>query len=269
MSFWPCSIVFFIVFWTTVLQAQTTRVQLEKTIQLEATAIETDNIGNVYVFNGAVIKKFSLTGDALLKNSILSSGEITSIDASNALKLVVFFKDLSQIQYIDNLLSARGEPVALDMLGYYQTTAICRSYNDGLWLFDQTTFELSRLNEQLEPTAQSGNLAQILGFVPNPTYMREYNNAVYIIDPDQGVLVFDWYGSYQKKIPIPNISSFRISANKLFFMQESVLESYDLQTAAFAKVNISAPDIIDFSIHENTLFLLTKNQLLIYRIIVD
>lgn len=251
-----------------VARGQSTHLALQNTIKLEATAIEVDNIGNIYAYNGAFISKLSLAGDVLLKNSVLSSGEISSIDATNALKLMVFFKDLSQVQYVDNLLSARGEAVSLDMLGYYQTTAICKSYNDGLWLFDQTTFELTRLNEQLEPTAQSGNLAQILGYVPDPNYMREYNNSLYVNDPEQGVLVFDWYGSYRKKIPVPHISKFAMSANKMFFVQDSFLESYDLQTSAFAKVAVEATGIIDFTIHENTVLILTKNQLLIYRIVV-
>jgi len=170
---------------------------------------------------------------------------------------------------LDNQLSERGDRVELDVLGYFQTTAVCRSYNDGFWIYDQTTFELTRFTEQLEISQQSGNLAQILDFVPQPNYMREYNNWLYLNDPEQGVLVFDWYGSYTKTIPVKGLKKFVIRADKLFYITGKLLESYDLQTSQFAQMSLPRVKIMDFSIFEDNLVIITQNELQVYRIIVQ
>ena len=252
-----------------VASGQETHLELLSTESVKANFIETDNIGNVYTIKDFVITKRDDSGKEVMKNSALAFGNISSLDATNALKMVLFFKDLSQVIYLDNQLSARGERVELDFMGYSQTTAICRSYNDGIWLYDQTTFELTRLDEQLKPSSQSGNLNQILGFVPNPNYIREYNNWVYVNDPEQGVLVFDWYGSYTKTIPIKGLKKFVIRADKLFFMTEGKLESYDLKTAQFAEIKLNESNLVDFTLYDDKLLLITQNQLLVYRIIVN
>jgi hypothetical protein len=219
--------------------------------------------------SGSEIVKRDLNGLELMKNSSLAFGEISSLDASNSLKMLLFFKDLSQVVYLDNQLSIRGDRVELDFLGLSQTTAICRSYNEGFWVFDQTTFELIRMDEQLNATAQSGNLTQILDFVPEPNYLREYNNWVYVNEPENGVLVFDWYGSYTRTIPIKGLNKFVIRADKLFYLTKSKLASYDLKTSQFAEIDLPSPEIIDFTIFEDKLLLITQNELLIYRIIVN
>lgn len=248
---------------------QSTHFELVRSVSVKADLVETDNIGNVFTVTDGEISKFSLTGMFLMKNSAMSLGKITSLDASNALKMILFFKDLSQVIYMDNKLAQRGDRVELDVLGYFQTTAVCRSYNDGFWIYDQTTFEITRFTQQLEITAQSGNLAQVLNFVPSPNYMREYNNRLYVNDAEQGVLVFDWYGSYMKTIPIKGLKRFVIRANKLFYISENALQSYDLKTSQFAKTNVPNLEILDFSIFEDNLIIITKNELQIYRIIVE
>ena len=253
----------------TVSMGQKTHLELIKSVKLTADFIETDNIGNVYAVSANEVKKMNYDGEVVLKNSSLAFGDIYSLDASNALKMLLFFKDLSQASYLDNQLSTRGDRLQLDMMGYSQTTAICRSYNDGVWVYDQTTFELTRLDEQLNPSAQSGNLTQILDFVPHPNYIREYNNWVYVNDPEQGVLVFDWYGSYTKRIPVLDLKKFVIRADKLFYMKEGILESYDLKKAQFAQIPLDGLEYIDFSLYDDKLLLITQNLLFIYRVVVN
>jgi hypothetical protein len=269
MRFWQYKLVLGFLLVSTFSVGQKTHLELIKTVKLTANFIETDNIGNIYAVNANEIKKLNFEGELLMKNSALAFGEITSLDASNALKMLLFFKDLSQASYLDNQLSTRGDRLQLDMLGYSQTTAICRSYNDGVWVYDQTTFELTRLDGQLNPSAQSGSLTQILDFVPNPNYMREYNDWVYLNDPEQGVLVFDWYGSYTKKIPVLGLKKFVIRADKLFYIKAGVLESYDLKKMAFSQIPLDGLEYIDFSLYDDKLLLITQNQLFIYRVVVN
>jgi hypothetical protein len=267
--FWKYKVGLFIACFVSIIGlGQETHLKLEQSVSVQADFIESDNIGNIYLVKGGEIKKYNDKGNFIMKNSALAFGEASSLDASNALKMILFFKDLSQIVYLDNQLSERGDRVSLDIIGYAQSIAVCRSYNEGFWIFDQTTFELTRLSEQLEPTAQSGNLSQILGFVPEPNYMREYNKWIYVNDPEQGILVFDWYGSYTKRIPITGLDKIVLKSNKIFFVKDQELVAYDISNAEFSKIRLEQKEIVDFTLHDDKLLLITKNQLLIYRIVV-
>lgn len=270
MRFYQCKIAVFLVgVLSFAVNAQESQLNLIKTIPVTAQMIEVDNVGNIYTIKDGEISKYDSDGNFVMKNSAMAFGEITSLDATNALKMVLFFKDLSQITYMDNQLSSRGDRIELDVFGYFQTTAVCRSYNNGLWIYDQTTFELTRFTEQFEISAQSGNLAQVIGEVPSPNYMREFNNWLYVNDEQQGILVFDWYASYTKTIPIKGVKKFVVRAGKLFFIKESTLESFDLTTSNFAEIKLPTTNVVDFSLFENRLLIITKNQLLIYGINVE
>lgn len=262
--FWLCSILFFLLSNLSIAQGQ--KIELIKRVGLAASFIESNNMGKAFVTQGGVIKCIDLSGNLLDENSTLAMGEITSLDASNSLKMVLYFKDLSQIVYLDNQLAQRGENVALDVLGLNQITAVCRSYNDGLWVYDQTTFNLIRLNEYLTVDVESGNLGQILGFVPEPTYMREFNNWLYVNDPQHGIFVFDRFGSYSKTISVIGVEKFVIRANRLFFVKDGKLQYYHLETREFAELNKKQIEFKDFTIYEDKLLLITQNELLIYRL---
>ncbi len=266
MKFYWISVVIFL--FPFFLIAQNSELVLDTRVSAIATMIEVDNVGNVFLLNNGGVKKYNLQGNFQQKNSAMVYGEIASLDASNALKMVMYFRDLSQITYLDNQLASRGENVALDELGYVQTTQVCRSYNDGLWLYDQVSFELTRLNEQLEVTAQSGNLNQILNIMPEMSYMREVDRWLYVADVE-GVFVFDWYGSYQKIIPIPDISKFVIRSNRLFYLKENKLKYYHLKTLEKAEILLKEKGVIDFALFGDRLLLITQNELVIYRINVN
>lgn len=248
--------------------AQESTLVLAHRTRVEASQIEVDNVGNVFLLKNGGISKYDLSGQFLAKNSAMVFGEIASLDASNALKMILYFRNLSQVTYVDNQLGSRGENVSLDAMGYNQITQVCRSYNDGLWIYDQVTFELIRLDENLEVTAQTGNLNQILDFTPEPVYMREINNWLYVGDTN-GVLVFDWYGSYTKTIPIKGLLKFVIKSDRLFYVEDKQLKYYHLKTGAIAAIDMVEDEVIDFTVFEDKLLLITQNELVVYRINVN
>lgn len=272
MRFWRCSIwcsIGFICFWSFFSYGQDPSLILMKRIAHRANIIEADGLGNIYLMNDQKISKLDLEGNVLMQNSSLTNGRIASVDASNALKIIVYYKDLSQIVYLDNLLASRGEEIALQALGLDQVSALCRSYNDGLWIYDQTTFELQRFDDQLQTQVASGNIAQILGFVPHPNYIREFNNWLYVNDAEMGVLVFDWYGSYTKTIPILGSHKFVLATNRLYFIKENKIQYYILDTQQFSELPPLDDVAIDFTIFEDMIYIITGNELLIYKIHIN
>lgn len=252
--------------WVCLLGAQEPTFTLTKVVPLKAERIEADNLGDLYVLYESEISKYTSSGVFVMKNSQKLLGEISDMDATNALKMLVYFRDLSQIQFLDNQLGTRGDVVNLDVAGFIQVISVCTSYNNGIWLFDQVRFELVRLNEQLRITNNTPNLFQILGADIEPSYMRESNRQLFVGDPQNGIYVFDLFGTFYKRIPVQGVEKFSVAANNLYFLKDQALWMYNLRTFETQTVPLPMEGVTDLVVQKQKLTLLTDEGLYIYTI---
>ena len=222
-------------------------------VPTDAALLRVDNFGKLYLVSQNEISLLDPAGKFIVRNSNKLYGNISDLDASNGLELLLFFKDLSQVIFLDNQLAEKGKKLSLEEIGFDQVTLACTSQGMGVWLFDQTRFELTRVDQNGKFTSKSGNLMQVLGFAPQPNFMREYNNWVYLNDPKRGILVFDNFGAYYKTILIKNVDYFQIKEHHIFHTKDQYYISFDTKELKF--------DTLFKFEKENKSVVITKNQL--------
>jgi hypothetical protein len=186
-----------------------------------------DNLGNVYLVNNDEIIKYNQQGKLINRYSNLQLGNITTLDVTNPLKMIVYYKDFQQIVFIDNQLSINSDIINLEELGFEQTELVCASVNNSFWIFDKRNAELIRFNEQSKIVNRTGNLNLIFNKKITPNYLVEQNGYVYLNCFDSGINVFDIYGTFSKTIGIKNLTQFQISNDFLIYQKDSVLISYN------------------------------------------
>ncbi|HTB30967.1 MAG TPA: hypothetical protein VK808_03020, partial [Bacteroidia bacterium] len=169
-------------------------------------------------------------GKLLFSYSDKSYGRITSIDANDPLKMLVFYRDFPEVVLLDNTLSQNGNPFSPADVGFPLATLACTSHDNGVWLYDAQNFQLIRLDVNLSVVQKTGNLAQSIGTPLNPDYLMEYNNFVYLNDSAQGIFVFDSFGSYYKTIPITGLTSFEVRGDDLFYVSKNRIRTFHLKT---------------------------------------
>ena len=202
---------------------------LHKKIYIQGNYFTTDNLGACYLVDGDEMTKYDENGTVFKKFSIKAFGKIESIDASNPLKVLLYYKDFAKIIYLDNTLSLNGNPIDLEDVELTQASLACSSHDNGIWLYNQQKFEILRLDQNLKTAQQSGNLNQLLGVDIQPNFLCEYNNSVYLNNPKTGILVFDIFGTYVKTIPIPSLKNFQVSNNAIYFLRDNKMVAYDLK----------------------------------------
>ena len=138
-----------------------------------------DNLGNTYLINGEEITKYNPAGQLFKKYSNKRFGNITMVDATNALKILLYYKDFQNIVFIDDQLSQNGDLISLENLNYEQTDLVCTSFNNSFWIYNKQNNELVRFNENSQPVAKTGNLKQILKADRKPNFMLEQNSYLY------------------------------------------------------------------------------------------
>ena len=233
-------------------------------IDVTADFFTTDNQCNIYVVKGNELTKYDKSGIQLYKYSNKNFQNISFVDASNMLKILVFYKDFMQIVFLDNTLSENGDPINISSIGFQQAQLVCSSHNNGVWLYDQQNFELDLLDANLQKVHQTGNLNALLNQNFQPNYLLEYNNKVYINSPSQGILIFDIYGTYSKIIPIKNLNSFQPIGSWIYFFSKEKITSYNIETTEEKEFDVPIKEFQTFRLELGELILKTNNSIYLY-----
>ncbi len=233
-------------------------------IPVKADFFTTDKQGNTYIVKANELSKYNKTGKLVYKYSNKTLGNIDFVDASNMLRLLVFYKNFSQLVFLDNTLTQSGEPVSLDKIGFQQTTLVCSSYNNGLWLYNQQNLELIRLDQTFQTTQQTGNLSILLNAPLQPSSLLEYDNKVYLNNSSTGILAFDIYGTYYKTIPLKNVQYFQPIGEQIYYLSKNEVKAYNIKTTEEIKFELPLSEFNSFRIEMDILVLRSTDSITIY-----
>lgn len=187
-------------------------------------------------------------------------GQIANINADNAMNIMVYYSEFQKVLFFDNTLSPKRSAIDLNSLGYSQITNICLSYNTGFWIYDPSTFSLKRFNRLLQETHSSGNLNQILGISISPYSIKEENNLLVLNDTNNGIFIFDRYGTFQKKVPFQKINDFQIVDESLNLLRNDSIFSYNIKSLQIDTIPLNITGLKKFKFASNNFYYLTKNM---------
>jgi hypothetical protein len=236
------------------------------TVPVKGNALEVDNLGDVYVLANQDIIKYRSNGQFYRSYSNKSLGNISRIDASNPLKTLVFYRDLSRLVFIDNTLSEQQDNVYLERFGREFASLACTSNDEnGFWLFDPVAFSLTRYNQKMNVKAEVLNINQLTGKTINPIWMIERGNRLYLVDAKNGILLFDIFGTYLKTIPLIGITKLWVDGDLLIALNEKKELTQSTITGMEQKL-ISLPenDFADICWNAGRLYVLGKEKLTVY-----
>lgn len=247
--------------------------ELLKHLDRKGDYLTVDDLGNLFLVDKEKLIKFDDNGKLLYTYSNPYNGIINFVDAGDPFKILLYYRDFSQIVFLDKFLSRTTDPVNLESLELELATLACSSYNNGFWVYLPQTFELVRVGQSMLVSHRSGDISSIVSDRINPNFLKEKDNMVYLNDPDIGVMIFDKYGSYFKTIPLKNMQYFQIEGNNLISSSENNIRIYDLKN--FNETNKKLPEEnplcinIKYSFNPKRLFLLNERGINIYSVNLD
>lgn len=230
--------------------------------------VSTDRNGHVYFLDAKRnLVKVDSSGRAALTYSPAKGGRITSIDAWNPMKVLLFYEDRQEIVLLDRFLRPITSTAFSDydaLTGSIKAAALAS--DDGFWLFNESNYTLSKLDTRLRRTVAETSLNLILDKARFDVRMlREYQNTVYLLDYNTGILVFDNLGNYKKTIPITGISQMGFRGNELYFVKDGKLNFLDIYTQK--QHSIALPSTAKYTsaiVSSNRVYLFTMQQMQVY-----
>lgn len=240
---------------------------LVKTFTGDIVNVAIDNLDNIYLFSSTgQIKKLSPGGDSLsVYNQVRNFGQPFSIDVSNPLKILLFYKDFSSIVVLDRFLAVRAT-IDLRRQNILQPTAVGLSYDNNIWVFDEYDSKLKRIDEQGNLLSETPDLRVAIHQSISPQRILNDNKTVYLADTTNGIFVFDNYGTFRRKVPLTKWQSLEVFQNSILSIQNGFISIYDPATFVERKQKLPTfqPYISAFT-HANRFVLLRKDSVQIYR----
>ncbi|MBM3170627.1 MAG: hypothetical protein FJZ75_03340 [Bacteroidetes bacterium] len=127
--------------------------------------------------------------------SFLQTGNIHSIDLYNPLKVLVFFKDQSQLLWVDNRGAALSTAINLMDMQLEQASVVSSGYDNGLWVVTGQDMTLIRLNQHLKVEFKVPNLHRL---TQDPqaeiAWMMEHQNRLYLVSTTGCISIWDIFG---------------------------------------------------------------------------
>ena len=241
--------------------------QLMKTIGDDIADFTVDNLGNVFLINKQnQLKKLNSNFDSIgVFNDVRKYGKLYSIDATNPLKLLLYYKDFGTVVVLDRLLSTRTQ-IDLRQQNIFQARAISQSFDNGIWVYDELDAKLKRLNEKGTIIDRSNDFRQIFDVLPSPTSITDQDRLVYLYDPEKGLYVFDYFGNLKNKVTLLGWEDFQVVGPYIFGRKGDTFERYQPGTLSMQEQSLPKvlKDVEKIRITLNRLYCLRNGSVYVY-----
>lgn len=231
-------------------------------------AFTTDNLDNLYIVTSTgQLKKIDAKGDSVaVFNNVKKYGKLSSIDVTNPLKILLYYKDFATIVVLDRFLNLR-HAIDLRKSGMFQVSAIGQSYDGQVWLFDALNNQLKKIDDEGNPIFETPDFRQLFNSALQPQYIFDQDGLVYLYDSAQGFFIFDYYGTLKKTLPLKSLENVGLSHRVIYGVQAEMVHQVDLVNDGSAAYAVPAhfKPYNHLRIQGERMFLLKEGSVRIYK----
>lgn len=176
------------------------------------------------------VTKYAPDGKVVVVYSPRKNSPITLLEGWRNVNIFLFYRNFQEYKILDRFMtersSSRFDP---KQIGFARLATL--SADNNLWVVDDRDFSLKKLNLTFNKIEISNSLELIVPELEyDLTYMREYNNNLFIADANSGILVLDNLGNLKTSIPALGVTHFSFLENSIYFLSTEGLIVINLQT---------------------------------------
>jgi hypothetical protein len=188
--------------------------------------VSVDRLGNFFlVFKNGEVRKYDPNGKVLasLKNAKVP----TLIDPWFHPKIFVYNQYNQQIAYYDRSFQ-NPEMEQLDPSIAIKPLLACPTSDNKLLVFDGADFSIKRVNPSSNQVVGEFYL-DTLEAKPNFVSMREYQNLIFLLDSNSGIVIYNTIGKKVNQLKT-DAKNFGFFGYQLYFLQDAKIVFFDLYT---------------------------------------
>ena len=227
--------------------------------QKKAIFINIDKLGQVYACDGTTLEKYDADGNFAHAYSALSFGEISFVDVTNPFKIMIFSKNFAKLLFLDTKLASQQSAYILSDLTI-MPTCVCVSHDNGLWVYDKSVKQLFRYDAQYNLQNKSQILANLVEDDIDPLFIKETDDGFLLVnDRQNGILVFDRFGTYLKLIPVFT-DYFQVLNRQIMYVEDNLLKFINIQNIQQGAMSLPEEGIKQLCLGTKKMIILDKDN---------
>ena len=105
----------------------------------------------------------------------------------------------------------------------FRVHAVTSSYDNNIWLYDEQDNKLKKIDDNGNILSETVDFRLLFDSVPEPKKIIDRDGFVYLYDPEKGVYIFDYYGSFKTKLTFLNWTNIEVYGKTIYgFDKQSV-----------------------------------------------
>lgn len=241
--------------------------QPEKVIFGNFSQVYIDNLFNYYLVNdkGDGFVKLNADGDSIgAYNEVRRYGNISFMDVSNPLKVLIYYKDFNLVLALDRLLNTTAS-FDLRKSNILQSSAVSLSYDNNIWVYDSRDARLKKIDESGKVIFASADFKTLFSDVPQPSKIIDNDGVLYLYDKNFGLIIFDYYGALKTTYPFKDYEDVFVYNQTFFGRKDTDLFISQLNGVKQNEIQLPSDDITKMYLRHPYLFLLNLGNVVIYK----
>ncbi len=247
-------------------QSQNIDTKLLETISLKADRfIGVDTFENYYYVIGTTLYKKTANKTYVYNNTVL--GSIHTVDLSNPLKLVLFYRDFNTVVILDNRLNELTDSINFSIETFSKNVAsVSLSSSNNLWLYSLDDNILSLWNYENKKIIF--NTQPLSFYEENFEASRQLSTYQYCwLFSSEALLKFNEYGSFVEAQNLPNVDNFMPHLNGYFYVKNAKFYYHENNESNQVLIDGAKHQLDNFTLTKNNLYFFDTNVLYKYRVL--
>jgi hypothetical protein len=238
-----------------------------KIINYPVSSFAVDNIGELYIINtNNQLKKYDANGDSIgVFNQVTKYGKLSYVEAQNPWKTILFYQSFSTIVLLDKYLNVLGN-INLRNKNIFRVKAVTNSYDNNIWLFDEQENKLKKIDDNGNVLLESVDFRLLFDAPPTPEQIVDRDGFVYLYEPQKGIYLFDYYGSFKSKMAFLDWNDFAVIGKNIYGFDSINLYKYTPPLPDIIKYKLPGElqNSQSIKINNHKIYALKNQQLQVY-----
>lgn len=197
-----------------------------------------DRPGDLYIKqNDNIIKKFDVQGKLI--STFRFDNPPSTFDPRDGARMFAYFIKTQRCEFFSE---GTKQEFIIEQHYAIEPTLTCSSGDHHLWILDRSDWSLKRVDPIQSKVITETQIDQKQFSNPTEfTFMREYQNFLFLIEKSTGILIFNSLGIQIKKIEASKVEYINFLGEELYYKKNDKLIFYDLFDASIREQPID-PD---------------------------
>jgi hypothetical protein len=245
-------------------QSQTLLKKIKEIKSAEVVLATVDRLGNFFISTkNSTTKKFDSNGKTL---AMLKGRNITLLEPW--FHPFIFTYSLKQKSYaIYGRFFENEDEKPLDPAWAIDPLLVCPGNDNKLWLFDKADASLKKVNPLTAEVMTEFNVdtAQFK-VAPHFTHLREYQNMIFLLDQNSGILIFSNIGKQINKIKKAGILNFNFFGEELYYIDGTEIKLFDLYSEEIHHLEVKGENKFALLTDERLILVNQKNRIFLFEV---